>query len=133
MFDKLNRFAFGAAPVVLWLGVAGFAMGAGQADSSTDPVRCEIQATAANGMIALEGVLHTDVALTGSYTFKVTSSGGAGSSNIQQGGGFAADPNQSTTLGTVMLGNSGGTYNASLEILSNGRTVACSERVGGAI
>ena len=132
MFRKLTRFPLAAAPLVLGLGVAGFAMADSEPDS-TDPVRCEILATPANGMIALEAVLHTDVALSGSYLFRVTSSGGAGSSNIQQGGMFSAGPDRPATLGTVMLGNSGGTYNASLEIQSNGTTVACTERVGGAI
>jgi hypothetical protein len=132
MFDKLTRFPLAAAPLVLGLGVAGFAMADNEA-GSTDPVRCEILAAPANGMIALEGVLHTDVALTGSYLFRVTSSGGAGSSNIQQGGMFSAEPDRPATLGTVMLGNSGGTYSASLEIQSNGTTVACSEKVGGLI
>jgi hypothetical protein len=133
MFDKFKRFPLLAAPALIGLGAAGFAASAGQAGSTVEPVRCEIQATAANGMIALEGILHTDVALTGSYVFKVKSSGGGGSSNIQQGGYFTADPAHPATLGTVMLGNSGGTYNASLEITSNGKTLACSERIGGAI
>jgi hypothetical protein len=132
MFRKFTRLPLAAAPVILGLGVAGFAMADSQSES-TDPVRCEILAAPANGMITLEGVLHTDVALSGSYLFRVTSSGGAGSSNIQQGGMFSAEPDRPATLGTVMLGNSGGTYNASLEIQSNGTTVACSERIGGAI
>ena len=133
MFDKLNRFPLAAAPLVLGLGVAGFAMADGEAVPPAQPFYCEILAAPANGMIALEAVLHTDVALSGSYLFRVTSSGGAGSSNIQQGGMFSAEPDRPATLGTVMLGNSGGTYNASLEIQSNGKTVACSDRVGGAI
>jgi hypothetical protein len=133
MFDKLTRFPLAALPLVLGLGVAGFAMASGETDTAVDPVRCEIQANAAGGMIALEGVLHTDKALSGSYLFKVTSSGGAGRSNIQQGGYFSAGPDAPATLGTVMLGNSGGTFDASLEVMANGTTVACAEKVGGLI
>jgi hypothetical protein len=133
MFDKLTRFPLAAAPLVLGLGAAGFALASGESGAASDPVRCEIHANAAGGMIALEGVLHTDKALDGSYMFKVTSSGGAGRSNIQQGGYFSVGPDAPTTLGTVMLGNSGGTYDASLEIMANGTTVACADKVGGAI
>ena len=133
MFDRSNRFQLAAASLLLGLGVAGFAMAGGQTDSSAEPVRCEILANAANGMIELEGVLHTDAAISGSYTFRVVSSGGAGSSNVQQGGAFSAGPDEAATLGTVMLGNSGGTYKATLEVIANGKTIACTERIGGAI
>jgi hypothetical protein len=32
-----------------------------------------------------------------------------------------------------MIGNSGGTYRATLEIVANGKTIACTDRTGGAI
>ncbi len=131
MFDRLNRLHLTAAALVLGLGAAGFATADGQPSASNDgPLRCEIVASAANGMTALEGVLHTDAAISGSYRFRVVSSGGGNSSNISQGGEFSASPNERATLGTVMLGNSGGSYKATLEVIANGKTVACTEQTG---
>jgi len=138
MFDRLNRFHLAAASVLLGLGAAGFATADGQPEAApgaayAEPLRCEIVASPADGMIALEGVLHTDAAISGSYTFRVVSFGGGGSSNIQQGGEFSAGPNAPATLGTVMLGNPGGAYKATLEVIANGKTLACAEQTGGAI
>ncbi len=128
-----TRILAGAAPLLLGLTLIGVEMGASQAGSSGEgPLRCEIQTTSANGMVALEGVVHADVAVSGSYSFRISSSGGSGRSNIQQGGGFTAGPGGPVTLGRVMLG-ANGAYDASLTVTSNGSTVACSERVGGAI
>jgi hypothetical protein len=133
MFDRLNRFHIAAAAALVGLGAAGFATadGSPRADPG-EPLRCEIQTSTAKGMVALEGVLHTDIAIAGSYRFRVISSGGGGSSNIQQGGEFEAGPDEPATLGTVMLGNSGGTYRAILEVMADGKLVACAEQTGGA-
>jgi hypothetical protein len=131
MFDKLKGIHIAAATVLLGLGAAGFATADGQPEAnagSSEPIRCEIVASAASGMTALEGVLHTDTPISGSYSFRVVSSGGGGSSNISQGGEFFAGPNEPATLGTVMLGNSGGSYKATLEVIANGKTIACTER-----
>jgi hypothetical protein len=133
MFDKLNGIHIAAATVLLGLGAAGFATADGQPSAGNEPLRCEIVASPANGMTALEGVLHTDIAISGSYSFRVVSFGGGGSSNISQGGEFSAGPNEPATLGTVVLGNSGGSYKATLEVIANGKTIACTERTGGAI
>jgi hypothetical protein len=139
MFDRLNRFHLAAAAVLAGLGAASFATADGTPETTapgtafTEPLRCEIVASPADGMIALEGVLYTDAAISGSYRFRVTSFGGGGSSNIQQGGEFVAAPGETATLGTVMLGNPGGRYKATLEVTANGKTVACTERTGGAI
>jgi hypothetical protein len=134
MFDRLNRFHIIAASVLVGLGAAGFATADGTPGAALgEPLRCEIVASRSGGMTALEGVLHTDAVISGSYRFRVVSSGGGGSSNIQQGGEFFAAPNEPATLGTVMLGNPGGKYKATLEIVANGKTIACTERTGGAI
>jgi CsgH protein len=133
MFDKRKRFAARAAPLLLGLGMAAIAIGAGQAGSTDGPVRCEIQTTSANGMIVLEGVVRADAGVSGSYQFRVVGGGHAGGSNISQGGDFTAGPGGAVTLGKVMLGGSGAVYDASLTVTSNGVTVECTEHVGGPI
>jgi len=132
MFDKLTRLHIAAAATLLGLGAAGFATADGQPGASTEPLRCEIVQSAAHGMTALEGVLHTDAAISGSYRFRVVSSGGGNSSNITQGGEFSAAPDAPAKLGVVMLGNAGGSYKATLEVIADGKTIACAERKGGA-
>jgi hypothetical protein len=129
MIKRYKRFVVAAVPFALGLGIA---ISAGQAGSTDGPVRCEIQASTQNGMVAMQGVVHADVAINGSYRFRVSSAGGGGNSNISQGGGFAAGPERAVTLGRVMLGASA-VYDASLEVTSNGATITCAERVGGAI
>lgn len=135
MLNKRRRFAARMAPLLLGLGAAGIAMGASQAGSTGtgEPVVCEIQATPADGMIALEGIVHADETISGSYRFRVSSAGGSGSANISQGGSFTAGPGGAARLGTVMLGNTGAAYDARLEVTSDGVTVECAERVGGAV
>jgi hypothetical protein len=134
MIDRTRRISARAVPLLIGLGAAGLAIGAGHAGSASgEPVRCEIQASSTSGMIALAGVVHADVEVSGSYRFRVASAGGAGGSNIQQGGNFTAGPDGAVTLGNVMLGGQGAVYDATLEIISGGKTVECAERVGGAI
>ena len=132
MFDTHKRLAARALPLLIGLGAAGFAMGAGPASSTPEPLRCEIQVNSANGMVTLQGVVHADAPVNGQYQFKVVKAGGGGSSNVQQGGSFAAGPGNDATLGQVMLGG-GGVYDANLIVTANGMTVTCEERVGGAI
>jgi hypothetical protein len=86
-----------------------------------------------NGAIMLQGVIHADVPVSGSYRFKVASAGSAGNTNMSQGGYFTAAPGEAAMLGKIMLGNAGAIYDATLEIESDGMTVECEERVGGAI
>ena len=133
MSKKNMRFSLRAVPILLGLGVAGLAMGAGAASSSDGPLRCEIKTGSMNGAITLQGVIHADVPVSGSYRFKVASAGGAGNTNMSQGGAFAAGPGETAMLGKVMLGNAGAIYDATLEIESDGMAVECEERVGGAI
>jgi hypothetical protein len=133
MSKKNMRFSLRAVPILLGLGVAGLAMGAGAASSSDGPLRCEIKTGSMNGAIMLQGVIHADVPVSGSYRFKVASAGGAGNTNMSQGGYFTAGPGEAAMLGRVMLGNAGAIYDATLEIESDGLSVECEERVGGAI
>ncbi|WP_353646775.1 curli-like amyloid fiber formation chaperone CsgH [Mesorhizobium sp. WSM2239] len=130
---KSKGFPARAAPLLLGLGAAAIAAGAGQAGSESEPVRCEIRAETSGGMTTLEGVVRADKAVSGSYRFRVKSSGASGSSNIDQGGAFTAAPASPETLGSVMLGSRGARYDASLTVTVNGKKIECSDRVGGAI
>ena len=108
-------------------------VGAGQAGTAGAPAHCEIEASPVNGMVALQGVVHTDAGTSGSYKFHVTSAGGSGNTNIQQGGSFTAGRDGAARLGKVTLGNTGAIYEATLRITANGKSFQCAERVGGAI
>jgi hypothetical protein len=115
-----------ALPLLLGLATAGLAIGANVTASQADSLSCEIQADATNGMMVLQGVVHADAAISGSYRFKVTGA----ATNISQGGAFAAAPGQTATLGKVMLGGHA-IYDASLQVTANGVTTVCDDRVGG--
>ena len=126
-----HKFALLAAPALAGLGMMGCVASAGQASSNDEALRCEIQATSSGGMVALEAMVEADAATTGSYTFHVRSAGGGGSSNIRQGGAFAAGPDGTVTLGRVMLGGSASDYDVSLTLEADGRTIECGEEDGG--
>jgi hypothetical protein len=97
--------------------------------AASGPLRCEIQKKTSGSMMSLAAVVHADQALSGSYTFRVTSGSRGGSSNVNQGGAFSAEANAAVTLGTVMLG-ADAAYTANLSVMSNGATVACSDNAG---
>ena len=123
-------FAFGTAATAAGL-VGGAAIGA--TSDTSGPVQCEIKEISSGRMITLQGVVHTQTTTDGSYTFRVTSAGGSGNTNIRQGGAFQAGPGSPALLGQVMLGKSGAVYNAELQVKAAGKTIKCAERVGGNI
>ena len=137
MFDTQKRLVAVAITFIAAIGSASIAVGENQTGAVTEShnglFSCEIQTSSANGMITLEGVVQANDEVNGSYRFRVKNAGHSGSSNIQQGGNFSADPNDITTLGRVMLGSRNAVYDASLEVTANGVTVSCDKRVGGAI
>jgi len=96
------------------------------------PVRCEIQRSTAGGTMTLTPVVHADVAVSGSYKFRVSGSSRGGSSNIDQGGPFAVKAKEAVKLSSVSLG-AGGSFDATLTVTVNGSTLGCSEKaVNGA-
>jgi hypothetical protein len=117
----------------LGLGLAAVVGGSSQATSTNGPLTCAIETAPSGGAIALEGRVEAQVALSGSYRFRVASAAPGGSTNFRQGGGFSAMPDRPLTLGRIMLGNAGAVYDATLEITAAGTTVTCTERVGGNI
>ncbi len=139
MHANHKRVAARLLPVLLALGAvataAGLAGGAaiGATTGTSGPVRCEIKEIASGRTITLQGVVHTDTATDGSYTFRVTGGGGSGNTNIRQGGAFQARPGTPALLGQVMLGASGAIYDAQLQVTVAGKTIKCAETVGGNI
>ena len=128
---KARKFAPASAVLVAALAVAGCSAGASEVGSGGDAVSCEINVADMNGAIGLGAVVHADRAVTGSYRFDVSGSGGGGSTNISQGGGFTAGPGDDARLGRLMLGNHGAVYDVRLDVSVGGRDYQCSDRVGG--
>ena len=98
------------------------------ATGTANGVACEIMAANANGMTQIEPVVYGDPDVTGSYSFRVASSGHGGRSNISQGGSFEIPSSGAMTLGRVALG-SGGNYDAVLTIDVAGASTTCEARV----
>lgn len=110
--------------------ISATALMAGSGAAHSDFARCEISTTTSGGMTTLQGVVHADQPISGSYVFRVETVGGSGSSNIRQGGGFSASPGEPEKLGSVMLSSAGSVFEATLELdTSNGR-LECSKRTG---
>ena len=95
-----------------------------------EPFHCEVRTSYRNGMTMLEGVVESDEALSGRYQFRVVSAGRSGSSNIQQGGQFSVDADETVTLGRVSLGGSSADYDATLTVTLDGVTTECVEEGG---
>ncbi len=110
-----------AAASAAGTGNAASASGTPDPRSDAGSFRCEIQAKGG----ALAAVVHADVPLTGTYSFKVAGRSSGGSSNINQGGPFAAGMGD-VTLGQVSLG-AGAAFTATLTVTANGATATCSE------
>ena len=91
------------------------------------PVRCEIQRTTAGGTMTLTPVVHADIPVSGSYKFRVTGNSRGGSSNIDQGGPFAAKAKEAVKLSSVSIG-AGGSFDATLSVTIDGSTLSCSEK-----
>jgi hypothetical protein len=122
----LAAAALAVAAAVAQGNAASAASDAADPRSDAGTFRCEIQAKPAAGALALAAVVHAETRLTGSYSFKVVGKSGGGSSNINQGGPFAASAKGDVTLGTVSLGG-GAAYTATLTVTANGQTATCSD------
>jgi hypothetical protein len=125
---QLNTVPAIALALVVALGAGSAAVGANQANTA-GPLQCSIEASSHNSTVAIEGVVHSSVAVSGSYSLEVISSGPSGSSNVRQGGVFEAGPGGKTTLGRVNLGSPGATYDVSLSISANGTDLECDDRI----
>ncbi|RNC93721.1 MAG: hypothetical protein ED558_12645 [Oricola sp.] len=130
MTDKRLTAAAGLLAATLATGCSAIASDTD--NTNADPVRCEIQADDQRGMVRLQGVMHADTDVNGTYTFTVKSVGRGGSTNISQGSSFYAGPSGPTTLGMVML-SAGGAYDVELDVKADGQRYRCAERIGGVI
>ncbi|WP_127520424.1 curli-like amyloid fiber formation chaperone CsgH [Mesorhizobium sp. Z1-4] len=130
MFAK-SKFISRVAPAMIGVAIAGAAYAATSGEEKA--TGCEIRTTQQGSMISLDGVFVADAAVSGSYKLLITSVGGGGNTNIRQGGGFSAQAGEEVTLGRVMVGGYGASYDASLEVEAGGETLKCSERIGGSI
>ena len=128
MFSNGKRFHTTLAPMLLGVGLAVIAVSGCQAGSAAGPIHCQMRAETSGGMTSLEGIVHADRTVSGSYRLRVKSSGASGSSSIDQGGDFTAGPGTPATLGTVTL--SGARFDASLTVTVDGRTTACTDGIG---
>jgi hypothetical protein len=122
-------------PAALGIGAAGAIDGSiervGAGQHASQPLRCEIQVKEHSNSVAIEGVVFAKTAVEGSYQLRVSKSGGAGGSDINQSGDFSAGPGEPSTLGTVSLGGDGGSYVAKLTVTWDGGSIECTERVRG--
>lgn len=110
--------------------LSGAALTANSGQAHSNETRCEIVTETSGGMVTLQGVVHAEAPLSGSYTFRVESAGGGGGSNIRQGGSFSAAPGQPAKLGKVTLGGGGAVYDATLGVDTNAGRFTCHERAG---
>ena len=111
---------------LLGLGLVGLATSAGIANSTPPSNACGVTAKTQNGMLHIEGAVLSPVTLTGEYKFSLQSSGGGGSSTINQGGLFTAAANEPTTIGQVTI-NAGSTYTVALGLKVDGKIMDCSQ------
>ena len=110
---------------VLALGVLALAGFAVQASGNAPGLDCGISMQSERGLLAIEGILTSPVAMTGEYRISLKSHGNGGSSNINQGGQFAVAGGSAVSLGKVLV-NSGAAMDVEFTIVSGGTRFDCS-------
>jgi hypothetical protein len=106
--------------------------GAGVAASTTSGadnggLACGVSTQTAGGMLTLEGVVQSPEAISGEYRFALKSSGGGGSTNINQGGQFSATAGMPVSLGKVTV-NAGANIDLDFNVTFGGRKYDCSQQ-----
>lgn len=119
-------------PALAALGVVAAAAGSGENAQAAGSLICKIEVTQAAGGVELEALVSALRDTSGSYRLSVAKSGGGGSANINQSGGFDVKGGAPRVVSTVGLGGDG-RYTARLSVTAEGRTVECTRRVGGAL
>lgn len=132
------RGPHGRRIVTLALGLGVMIVGAGigeggmKAKAGGGGVRCDIEVKTLGNGVQLQGVVIAKTAIQGAYELQVSkSNSGGGGSNINQAGGFDAQPGAPAKLGVVTLGGDGGSYRAKLKVMWNGEEIECEKKVGG--
>ena len=78
---------------------------------------CDIRTTPTRHGVQIEGVVHAARAVSGEYELVIAKGGGAGASDIRQGGPFTASAGQSVTLSSSEISvERGGHYRATLTL-----------------
>lgn len=110
------------------LGVAAAANADGLNGATTsNGLACGISKTGSGNMMNIEAVVQSPTDLDGDYRLSLRTSGGGGSSNVSQGGPFAAKAGTPASLGKVTI-NSGSTLDADFTITIDGKTYDCSQQ-----
>lgn len=107
--------------VLAALGTAGYAR---STDEAIAPVPCEVVATDSGNMTSLEAIYNAEGPASGTYRFSVKTLGGAGNSNINQGGGFSTQDAGPVSLGRVTVGKAP-RYDIDLTVETGGETFDC--------
>lgn len=110
----------------LAVGALALAGAAAQANGNASDLDCGIHTQTERGMLTVEGVVTSPVAMEGEYRFSLKSSGGGGSSNINQGGQFSIAAGTSASLGQVMV-NAGSAVDVEFTVSSGGKEFDCSD------
>jgi hypothetical protein len=85
---------------------------------------CDIDIDRTANGIRITPVVHSDRTLNGEYTLVITKDGGAGSSDISQGGPFDVSRGESVRLGSSEFSmERGASFRATLKVRANGREV----------
>lgn len=125
---RINAYALaliGATVSIASLAGVGYA----RADRDNASSACEVAVERNGGSLAISAVYNAQESVTGSYRFAVSSVGGAGRTNINQGGGFSARAGESVTIGQVNVAGSS-TYDVTLDIDAGGERYTCGGRYG---
>ena len=106
------------------LAVLGLALPAERADAASGGVTCEIKVVKRNGDVEYKGIVHASRATSGTYAFRISQNGSAGSALINQGGDFKLAAGESTVIGEATLGNGRGIA-ARLAVMSDDGSTLC--------
>ncbi|MDP4023760.1 curli-like amyloid fiber formation chaperone CsgH [Methylobacterium sp. NEAU 140] len=97
-----------------------------ESDLSDGRVRCRIEQNRQGSVLTLHGVVTSVVPASGTYQMRILKHGPAGSSQISQGGRFAADPRAQATLGDVSISlEASSSFEAQLVLEVDGQRIAC--------
>ncbi len=121
------------ATILIGCATASFADGTATAPTVThtnakaqSPLACTIQATKVRGGVRLAALVATQHKAVGTYQLTLTKAGPAGSSDVSQGGDFAAMPGTTSVLsGTEISLERGAKLLAKLTLATNDGDVAC--------
>lgn len=130
MSPKTSRHVARLVPALI--GTALVATSLAPAASAGDPLHCEIQVTEHASSIALDAVVLSSTAASGTYEFSVSGGSGDGNSDIAQSGEFSVAAGSESSVGQVTLGNNG-TYVARLAVTSGSSTHRCTKRIAGSL